>query len=1389
MKVTWQQFEYYNPDTTSAFENLCRLLFKRKFFNKEIILHSNHNNPGVEVEPVFCSKIRKNISFQAKYFEKLNYYQIKHSVEKTVEYYAQKIDALYLYCNKDISTNSQAYKEIKNILHSNNIELVLITNQEILDDVQLDPILISGYFGRSSLSRNWFEDRLRDSIESLGSRHNEFNVPTSEEDFLDLFTQSSKSIDYINTKIINAVDEIKRHKSKVPKYTVLLNRISEKISNIKKVNYANVCECLQWKDIIYNEFKDEFKKIEVAVSKKEKLLSTVNREEKSSKYEEIQNLNWILDIPYKLSLTKYEENLLVKKCLIIKGDAGTGKTQLLSNKAEELINDRKFAVLLLGQNFISSVTLSNQILSYLEFDGSIDDLLNSFECLGEENNCMISIFIDALNESTDRAIWKRGLNSFLNKIEKYNHLKLAVTVRTGYESFVFDDSINEKLAKDNIPRLIHHGFLENTIDKIRAFLDYYHIPFSPSYSLSYEMTNPMFLKLFCETYDGEKLDMFSLFEKLIKNVDKELKEVFKIESDFNLLINLLNEIIEYQLTYGTRIPADDLLNLPFWNTYGLNDKKVQYISTASRTTILNNFAKEDTEYYYLGYNLLEDFLTAKLIFNKFTDKDTLIDYIKNDLLKIVNDDISNYDSIGAFVVLCSLIYKQYKEEVVELFLSFIKDDSTRSRIIESYIDSFQWRTEDSINSKNFLGFINKYNVERDCVFDVLFQNAVKINNPLNADFLHDILLNKSLSYRDYVWTTYINNYLGDDSRIFQLIELFEKGNTFDDFDKESIRLILVLFSWLLTSSNRFLRDKTSKAIIEILKNNFDLCLVILRKFEEVNDPYVIQRLYGIVFGACTKRAYLCKNDYKLLVEYVYNTIFNKDLVYPDILLRDYAKLIIERYIYEFSTDELNIDINKIYPPYKSIEIPIVKKEEYYAEKDYGSGFNRIDMSMKPACKSHMYGDFGRYIFESALNEFYNVDVENIYHYALQYIRDEMGYDDKLFSEYDCNLYNFGYRNETKKIERIGKKYQWIAMYNILARISDKHLLDNYNDDAQPYQGTWEPYVRDFDPTINLHFLKSDKIPTFNFKDFDVELLFINSDNDDEIRKWAATEIEFFSEHKNDLLLKDNYGNEWILLHQYQKIVNKKYEETRGRSILSNGNQDIWKMSRGYFVDRSIFEEFKLSLQNTNFLGRWFPEIRETYQLFNREYAWSNGYNSIFQDSQLQVEVNNGEFETVKSFDFQPVFDSDKIILESFEVECEVPIKKYIGEVTQSFLMYLWECQYDASQDDATTLYVPCKKIIDCFNLKQKEYDGYYYDEDTLVVYDGSNSGIDSGLLIRKDYLMRFLEKSNMKLFWTCLGEKQYFRGDRNQIWSEWSGFLYLNNDGNIKGSMKFQKIK
>lgn len=106
---------------------------------------------------------------------------------------------------------------------------------------------------------------------------------------------------------------------------------------------------------------------------------------------------------------------------------------------------------------------------------------------------------------------------------------------------------------------------------------------------------------------------------------------------------------------------------------------------------------------------------------------------------------------------------------------------------------------------------------------------------------------------------------------------------------------------------------------------------------------------------------------------------------------------------------------------------------------------------------------------------------------------------------------------------------------------------------------------------------------------------------------------------------------------------------------------------------------------------------------------------------------------------------------------------------------LWEEEYDALQEDITSFDVPCREIIDYLHLEQKEYDGYYFNSDgELICFDASLSGICDGLLIRKDCLEQFLAATEMRLFWLCTGEKQFFQEETKQKWQRWEGFVYYD---------------
>lgn len=389
------------------------------------------------------------------------------------------------------------------------------------------------------------------------------------------------------------------------------------------------------------------------------------------------------------------------------------------------------------------------------------------------------------------------------------------------------------------------------------------------------------------------------------------------------------------------------------------------------------------------------------------------------------------------------------------------------------------------------------------------------------------------------------------------------------------------------------------------------------------------------------------------------------------------------------------------------------------------------------------------------------------------------------------------RNDTKKVERIGKKYQWIALYNILARVSDRYLVKSWEDEPYPYEGPWEPYVRDFDPTLNIHFLNNPGVPEIKMPA--IEALFlgkVTQPTTTDICQWKDDRPVLFDSIGKGLILQDASGQKWVSLF----ILNiQRREPSNGDDDhfgWPNGTQEVWYQAKASFIKEDDFPAIKDHLDSSKVSFQDFPEGKETYHLFSREYAWSLGYRSIFKEKWQEYEIESGGYRTeiqtrqVPDFDNIHYTQDGKMTIPFVEKSFEVVIPDQVNTVRimPAFSDFMWECGYDASQKDTTSFYVPCDDLIEYFGLHQKQYSGFFYSKDgTLACFDGKLAGIGNRLLMRLDLLEQFLKEKGLVLFWPCVGEKQYFLGGNKQIWSEWSGCFHLEGK-EIIGELKSRGI-
>lgn len=237
---------------------------------------------------------------------------------------------------------------------------------------------------------------------------------------------------------------------------------------------------------------------------------------------------------------------------------------------------------------------------------------------------------------------------------------------------------------------------------------------------------------------------------------------------------------------------------------------------------------------------------------------------------------------------------------------------------------------------------------------------------------------------------------------------------------------------------------------------------------------------------------------------------------------------------------------------------------------------------------------------------------------------------------------------------------------------------------------------------------------------------------------------------------------------------------------------MWYQAKASFIKKADFPEIKDHLESTKISFQDFPEGRDSYQLFSREYTWSPGFKSIFKDKWHEYEIESGGYRTeiqrheVPNFENIQYDQDGKMTIPFIEKSIEVTVPNQVTTVCimPAFSRFLWECGYDASQKETTSFYVPCDALIEYFGLHQKQYSGFFFTkEETLACFDGNLAGIGDGLLIRFDLLNQFLKEKDLVLFWPCVGEKQYFLGGNKQIWSEWSGCFHIEGD-EIIGELK-----
>ena len=1008
--------------------------------------------------------------------------------------------------------------------------------------------------------------------------------------------------------------------------------------------------------------------------------------------------------------------------VIITGVAGTGKSHLIGDMVTQRKRANEPSILLLGQHFTLSSDPLSQIRELLDVKCRKERLLGQLDNYGKRIGEPVVIFIDAINEGAGDDLWSKFLLNLLQSIESYEYLRLVISFRiSDRKNWFYNIAHNFEYAVYQ-----HHGFKGHEREACEYMFSSFGIeqPTWPVYGE--EFSNPLFLIKYCRNHERSQrpLVFTNFWTTILEYCDDTNHEIaisFKYNEAQNLVTKALRSVAELMVTARSR-----------WN--------IEYQVVMKRLAQDAQYTKAPNEFFEL---LIDEGLLRTDIHNGVTYVNFGFERIGDYFIAehLISNALAkewfkyNWGNLSeALAILVPLIKDKELIELVE------KND--KGKALQAFIDSAMWRDSFTVKGDELISKIieeKKYGL----MFEIILSRPYRTDVASNGFALYDMLWNLTMVQRDAIWTILISSPSLHQSS--QLMDLARWGceaseNTLNSIDNQIAKVCLETLVWALSSTWRELRDCATHAIVNILVQHKNLLLPLLEKYYFVNDPYIQERLWCAAYGALL----LIEDDKSsyTVAQWVYNNVFIKKHVPEHILVRDYACNIVEFGI----SRGLNIGIEQelIKVPFTDGTLPpIPSNDEITAkyERDWGTvpenerDIYRVQLSillsMAPNHGVRMYGDFGRYIFESNLREF-GENVEMLSNGAIHMLFEEYGYDPKVFALFDRK--NSSQDRSHSKIERIGKKYQWIAMYRIMARMMDKYPEKDWSNE-------WSHPIlraRTIDPTIYTKNKSLNHQSKYKLPDFD-----ISTPKKD--LKWLKV-WKNMPKIKEYVLVTDEKGFEWVNLFSYNNIM---YEPDDDKFLI----RDLWTFIQAYIVKKNDLSIVCNKLYYTGIEGRSFHENSDIYKVFFREFYWSSIYTKTVTD------------EYYKSFSFFIGYEKiDNIMIEP------------------AYLKYSHSEEDDLSFRSSINLLMPNEWLFKGLQLKYSNDTGVWInDKNEIVVLDNYmfSSG-HSALLVRKDYLLNYLNANGKVMFWPILTErmirsKKMGYANRTQN----GGYAYMDERGII----------
>ena len=1085
----------------------------------------------------------------------------------------------------------------------------------------------------------------------------------------------------------------------------------------------------------------------------------------------------------------------VQCALLLTGDAGQGKTHLFCDVAQRAVNAGRPAVVLFGGQF-SGRQVWSEIADRVGL-GQVGSevLIGTMEAAAEASNAPFLLLIDALNEAENPKAWQDELPALLSEVAENPWIVVGLSLRSTYRQI----AVREE-ALPNLAEVDHPGFAGREVEAIERFFNAFGLDQPGEPLLEPEFTNPLFLKLYCESLQETGLKaapagaahVSAVFHRYLESKAQRITHRLDldpgsrpVERALDAICKALADVNRDSLAYdrGEQVIREFAAGRDQWPDTLLGQLLSEGVLT--RDVAWQHGVSEFAEVIRFTYQRFADYrIGSALITPLEGDSERLREALSEG--GPLRERILEAPA-GWIEALAVQVPEEFGVELLDA-AHWELEPFPRSRWDEAFVRSIATRRPSAVTerSRNLLREVQRRSHRlRELVLETILSVAPSPGHPLNADFLHERLRDLEMPERDVVWSIPTYSTMDYGGTLDRLIRWAAQG-PYPNCRDDVIELGALPIVWTFTSPNRRLRDYATKALSKLLSGHLRLLPSLCRRFDGVDDPYVLERLAVVAHGAVLCGGSQSKGEVVPLAEELRRVALAETQV-PNIITRDAV-----RGVYEWCARQDLVDCatyREVMPPYGSSppeEPPTLKEliREFGGEvvNGHSATYPYYDLLHSVFCTDGIaggfyLGDFGKYVIRPKINQFYpcplstspsEIDGAEAYpeELAQRWVFDRvisLGWTPDKFAEFDKHQVSYRAGRTEHKPERFGKKYQWIALRELLARLTDNfHMGTRFNHRLVTYAGPWQLGVRDIDPTLPPPPRRRDGDDEFELgATFSVDegIWWKSSgpryrDSDPVGGNWAV-KTEDIPEFEPLVRRSDDRGVRWVALCASANWEDQASEE----GDRSAGRRNLWFNIGSWLVHPPDVEVLVSCLARRSLMGHWMAEGRSFVGTrYLGEVPWmitSDGFADCWCP------------------------------LESFDRLEQVEMEMY-----PAWSEFLWEGSVlDCSINDSVRAEFPAPLLFKAGNLRWIPGTRRWCTASGVPAAQYVEGDGESALLVREAWLRKTLRRTGHSMVFGLVGEKQLIGGPEYVIgdWTQIDGVASLSNHRWTIGERRLQR--